>query len=204
MTIALCFTAFAVALTAALPYVLDWVERVPSPVKDSGPSEAGARLAVPEATRPVSTAPRPGQAPVIRTVAPVPDRAVVRVTPMLPAHTHPRAPSPGGEMRPGEKTPHPGGTGSGGEAARGPGGHWVQLGVFKEIDNAERFARSLREHGFPVRVTSVTRTRSEGAATDTYHVVRAGAFSDQARAAAVRDDLKSRGYAGFLAEGAAR
>ena len=80
----------------------------------------------------------------------------------------------------------------------------MQIGLFKDLGNAERLAKALREQGFPVRVASVTRTPRDATAGGTFHVVRAGSFSDQARAAAARDDLKSRGYVGFLTEGAAR
>jgi len=77
----------------------------------------------------------------------------------------------------------------------------VQLGFFKESDNAERFAKSVRDQGFPVQVVNVTRHAGGATVDETYHLVRAGAFSDEARAAAVRDDLRSRGYPGFLTEG---
>ncbi len=82
--------------------------------------------------------------------------------------------------------------------------HWVQLGLFGSADNAERLARSLRQQGFPVQVASVAREARDGAGGGAYHLVRAGAFPDQARAAAARDDLRLRGYSGFLTEGAAR
>lgn len=82
--------------------------------------------------------------------------------------------------------------------------HWVQLGLFKDLSNAERLAKTLRDQGFSVQLASVTRSPRDVAARETYHLVRVGAFSDEARALAARDALKSRGYIGFLTEGAAK
>lgn len=85
--------------------------------------------------------------------------------------------------------------------SRAPGpsvGHWVQIGLFRDMNNAERLARNVRSQGFSVQIASVTRSPGDATAGVTYHVVRAGAFPDEARAAKARDDLKMRGYSGFL------
>ena len=85
--------------------------------------------------------------------------------------------------------------------------YWVQLGLFKDLKNAERMAAKLRDAGFSVQVESVTRSESGaagGVAGGTYHLVRAGGFPDRERAGAARDDLETRGYSGFLTRGAAR
>jgi len=85
--------------------------------------------------------------------------------------------------------------------------YWVQLGLFKDLKNAERLATKLRDQGFSVQVASAARSES-GAAGDvsggTYHLVRAGAFPDRQRAVAARDELQGRGYSGFLTEGTAK
>jgi cell division septation protein DedD len=84
----------------------------------------------------------------------------------------------------------------------------VQLGVFKDPANAARLATKVRGDGFSVQVASVRRSEDEvpaqGTSGATYYLVRAGAFSDRTRAIAARDDLKTRGHAGFLSEGVAR
>jgi cell division septation protein DedD len=84
----------------------------------------------------------------------------------------------------------------------------VQLGVFKDSANAERLATKLRGQGFSVQVANVARSAdglpARGAAGQTYFLVRAGTFPDRTRAIAARDDLKARGHAGFLSEGAAK
>src|SRR5262249_19206243 len=79
-----------------------------------------------------------------------------------------------------------------------PVGHWVQSGLFRDAGNARRPPKSGRSHGFSVQIASVTRNRGDATAGATYHVVRAGAFLDQAQAAKARDDLKMRGFSGFL------
>jgi cell division septation protein DedD len=93
-------------------------------------------------------------------------------------------------------------------ASRPNGKYWVQLGSFKDSANAERLAKKVRGQGFSVQLASVTRsedgTPTRGATGTTYYLVRAGAFADRTRAIAVRDDLKARGHAGFLSEGAAQ
>lgn len=91
-----------------------------------------------------------------------------------------------------------------GALSEASGSHWVQLGLFKDLSNAERLVKTLRGQGFSVQLASVTRGPRDAGAGETYHLVRVGAFSDQARALSVRDDLKSRGYVGFLTEGAAK
>src|SRR5262249_20769343 len=77
-------------------------------------------------------------------------------------------------------------------------GHWVQIGLFKDVNNAERLARNVRSQGFSVQIAGVTRSPGDATAGVTYHAVRAGAFPDEARAVKARDDLKMRGYNGFL------
>ena len=134
----------------------------------------------------------------------------MRAMPTLPPRSEPRASSSGATARPVQMVAAAGNaqeiTASPKTSvlSEGSGRYWVQLGFFRDLKNAERFAESVREQGFPVHVASVTRTPPDTTAAGTHYLVRAGAFSDQARAAAVRDDLKSRGYAGFLTDGAAR
>ena len=93
-------------------------------------------------------------------------------------------------------------------ASRPNGNYWVQLGSFKDSGNAERLAKKVRGQGFSVQVASVTRSEDgtpiRGATGTTYYLVRAGAFADRTQAIVVRDDLKARGHAGFLSEGAAQ
>ena len=84
----------------------------------------------------------------------------------------------------------------------------MQLGSFKDSANAERLAKKVRGQGFSVQVASVTRSEdgmpARGTTGTIYYLVRAGAFADRTRAIAMRDDLKARGHAGFLSEGAAQ
>jgi cell division protein FtsN len=202
---ALTVVALAVAVMLTLPYVLDWLESPTAPVKEPSVARTAPEFSpAPAPTRTVKAAPpRPVPAAVTKAPAPTPEKSSPGPTPALPPR-EPRSLSPGAA-----RTASPVTTTARAVAAsprprremEGSGGHWVQLGLFKDYRNAERFAESVRGQGFPVDVASVTRTAPDGG---TYHVVRAGAFSDEARAAAVRDDLRSRGYAGFLTEGAAK
>jgi cell division septation protein DedD len=203
---AITVAALAVALMLALPYVLDWLEAPGTPLKEPIVARPAPRLSHAPASAPTvkaaSARPVADTLPKTSAPAPTPEKSVTRATPVLPPR-EPRSPSPEApRMAAPAATPHEVAvlpkSRRGGEGTRG---HWVQLGLFRDYRNAERFAESVRGQGFPVDVTSVTRTAPDGG---TYHVVRAGAFSDEARAAAVRDDLRSRGYAGFLTEGAAK
>jgi hypothetical protein len=210
---ALTVTALAVTVMLAVPYILDWLEAPTVPVNEPSMARPAPEVSpAPAAPHAVKTTPRrPVPAAVARAPAPTPEKSVPRPV----AATVVKAPAPVPELPPREsrspvapRMATPAATAHAVAAlpkpSRGREGsrsHWVQLGLFRDQRNAERFAETVRGEGFPVDVASVTRTAPDGG---TYHVVRAGAFSDEARAAAVRDDLRSRGYAGFLTEGAAK
>jgi cell division protein FtsN len=211
----LVLASLAAVVMVALPYVLDWFEPAPSSVK--APTSARYRSA-PAPVPPSSTArPRPEPAlssstAALKPASPTSDRIA---TPMLPARWQAGARAPEPASRPLQAVKVPGrahesdrpaavATQASEAALERSAGHWVQLGLFRDPNNAERLARSVREQGFPVQVATVTRSPREAAANGTYHLVRAGAFPDQARAVAARDDLKMHGYSGFLTAGAGK
>jgi cell division protein FtsN len=211
----LVLTVLAVLVVAALPYLLDWFEPSTSPVKAPAPARQGLRsMSAPAPLGPPRAAqPRREPEPSLSaaTVRPTSAKPITPAAPMLP----PSAPASERVSRPLEvvkaatdtptvERPRAVSTKPSDTSSEASGTHWVQLGIFKDLSNAERLARTLRDQGFPVQVASVTRSPRDATAGGTYHLVRAGAFADETRAAAARDDLKSRGYIGFLTEGAAK
>jgi cell division protein FtsN len=213
----LLLTILAVTVVVALPYLLDVFEPATSSVKMSPPVKERKRaVSGPRSLLPSSAGqPRPDPEPSRSAATPGPASARPSTTPppMLPSS----APPPESASRPLQVVK----TGGGGHASEferpravstrpsppsseASATHWVQVGLFKDASNAARLATTLRDQGFSIQVASVTRTPRDATAGGTYHLVRVGAFADEARAAAARDDLKSRGYVGFLTEGAAK
>ena len=211
----LVLTILAILVVVALPYLLNWFEPVPSPVK--GPARMTQRT---EPAGPAVSAPAPSPAPSAppAPAAPAPQKSAAPAVPTLP-------PAPARAGAPASTKPSPplsmaktGGTAHSPErpaVSTRPSSappetersYWVQLGLFKDLKNAERLATKLRDQGFSVQVTSVARNESGGAGDvsgGTYHRVRAGAFPDRQRAVAARADLESRGYSGFLTQGTAK
>ena len=192
----LVLTSLALAVVIALPYLLYWLEPSPSATKTPAgatrgpePSPAAARPAPAElGAATVATPARP---------APATPAALQRTPPPVElaksSASERSAPRPAAGSLPAR-----------GDRVDPRGGHWVQLGTFKEPANAERLAKRIREQGFAVEVASVRRSAEAGAPAGTYHLVRAGAFADRARALAASTELGTRGYSGFLTEGAAR
>jgi len=195
----LVLAGLAVAVVAILPYVLDWLEPPSAPVK---PAVQASRPPAP----PLPS--QPAASPSENTPS-APEKMTAPVEPIPPTRT--------ATVRVLEKPPKALTVVSTGtvdrqaareESSRPSGNYWVQLGSFKDSGNAERLAKKVRGQGISVRVASVTRredgTPTPGSTGTTYYLVRAGAFADRTRAMAVRDDLKARGHAGFLSEGAAQ
>ena len=203
---ALLLTAMAAAVAVALPSLLDWFEPATSPVR--------------EAVRPVRT-PAPTEAPALEPMAsnamvalsrPAPPAATASSNPSTSPAVATRAPLPARAAQPSGTVQ----TADGPDfIARKPSGatsadgevRWVQVGIFKEEQNAQRLARTLRAQGFSVAVKGVTRGSGAGQggiAEGRYYLVRAGAFRDSRGALAARDDLKARGYAAFVAEAVTR
>jgi cell division septation protein DedD len=81
--------------------------------------------------------------------------------------------------------------------ALGASSYWVQVGAFKESRNAEGLAKALRSEGFGVQVSTVTREAP-------MHVVRVGGYPDRSKASAAREELQSKGHAGFVTQGPAK
>lgn len=203
----LVLTALAIVVVVALPSILDWFEPASSPVKAPA--------------RPAQIAPRgdaPAPEPARASAKPAPARAsesAVAALPSSPTGNTPAATRVSLPLRVAKTSgaaelPERGA----GVAARSNEGQsaehrglWVQIGLFKDRQNAERLARKVSEQGFSVEVVSVTRSGSAatgGVTGGTYHLVRVGAFRDQQGAVAARNDLKDRGYAAFLAEAATK
>jgi len=207
----LAVAALAIAVVASLPYILDWLEPAATSVKAPVQARSVTPPPSPLLPRPTSppsenTAPavKPPSASETPSARPTPN---VRPAPRPPAPAAQEAPRalPGVRMASIQRSPSRDETTL---STPQNGNHWVQLGIFKDPGNAARLATQVREGGFAVQVASVRRSEdggpAQGASATTYYVVRAGAFSDRARAIAARDDLKMRGHAGFLSEGLAR
>lgn len=179
----IALTALSAAGAVALPYLLDWLEPRSASVQKTATvhPRAMARIASPprSSTARITPAPRPVEAlkPAV---------ATARSTATLPAGPVGNAVASAAPSR----------------SPEGPAGYWVQLGLFRDLSNAERLASSVRHQGFSVQV--VTRNSPDTTVDGTYHLVRAGAFRDQVQAAAARNDLMARGYSGFLTEGTVR
>jgi cell division protein FtsN len=205
----LVLTSLAIVVVVALPYLLNWFEPAPAVVKVSPPQQASRPPAAdsagstppsaPPAAPSAPTAPAP---PAPATPSASPPAAPARARPAPPATAvAPALPPPSVGAARAEReaavsaTPAPASEPSAGR-------YWVQLGVFKDAANAEHLAGKLRQQGFAVEVTRVTRGEAGSVPAGTYHLVRAGGYRDQTRAVAARDALREKGYAGFLIEGA--
>lgn len=188
----LVLTVLAIVVVVALPYLLNWLEPAPAGPKVS-PSKQATGLT---ATADSAGSPPAAAAPV----APAPRAAVPPVAPERPRTTS--AASSTGPSRAERVATMPARPAIAREPSEGR--YWVQLGLFKEAANAEHLARKLREQGLSVEVARVARPGAGSVPAGTYHLVRAGAYGNQSRALAARDELRKKGYAGFLTEGAAQ
>ena len=204
---ALLLTAFGVGLMLALPYLLDWFEPLTSSVTEPVVTKNGKGPPVTSAPPPSTSSTTQARTAVKASNLPTDAEKPGRM-PRLPARPEPSLPFAETRARPALTSgPVAGVVASGktsGRSSEGVASHWVQLGSFKDLKNAQRLAEDVREQGFPVQVVSVMRKLPDAATGGAYHLVRAGAFPDQARAATARDDLKARGFAGFLTEGLAK
>jgi len=75
--------------------------------------------------------------------------------------------------------------------------YWIQIGAFRNSLNAERLVKAVRAEGFLVQVATVTRQ-------ERLYLVRVSGFLDRSRSTLLRQDLRERGYPGFLTEGPAK
>jgi cell division septation protein DedD len=216
----LLLTVLAIAVIVALPYLLDWFEPLPPPVKapvraaqnaESPPAPTLAaspavQSAAPPAPQlpPAAAKPAPDkERPPAPTPAPprvaAPVQALPAQLPRVAKASDPTPTLPG----PAVAAAKPDST-----RAENPGGYWIQLGLFKERTNADGFAKRLRGQGFSIQVAQVTRGETGAAAIGggaaTFHAVRAGAFQDRSRAIAARDELYRKGFDGFIIESAAK
>jgi len=222
----LVLTILAIVVVVALPYVLRWFE--PPPVKEPSRTTQAPEPAPPPASGPApqppqsAVSPPSGPAPQLpsATVKPAPGKPGAPTGSALPASPSRPAPAASAKSsaavqgaRAGEAARRPERLAAGSATPEGARAevrrsYWVQLGLFKDLTNAERLAKKLRDQGFPVQVASVARSGTDAAAGGipggTYHLVRAGAFADRRQAVAARDELGARGYSGFLAQGAAK
>jgi len=224
----LVLTVLAIVVVVSLPYLLNWFE--PAPPSSQAPPSAPAVAQVPKPD--ASPTPIVSPAPAASPAAPAPPKAAEKPAP--PPAKMAEKPSPAPTLPPSKTTEKPaplpaasavkpvaqmskplesarakepvGRPAKPASAATPPssptGSYWVQVGVFKEQGNAEGLAKSLRSSGFPVEVTRIT--RGGGANPGTYYMVRAGSFPDRDRALAARDELKTKGHPGILAQGPAK
>jgi cell division septation protein DedD len=209
----LAMTVLAIIVVVALPYLLNWFEPLPPPVKPSARSIADApavstsSVSTPVENEPIAPLPQAApEAPPVHTVSkPATDRT--RSAALTPSTSSPSARATRTSALPPRSDRVPT-TASRLESAQreGAGRYWVQVGIFKEEQNAERLARKLRDEGFSVQLARVRRGEASVSSVPAgaYHVVRAGGFADSARAVAVRDALGGKGYSAFVTEGDAK
>jgi septal ring-binding cell division protein DamX len=210
----LVLTVLAIVVVVSLPYLLNWFEPAPlapGPAEQASAPPPAAAPAPPAPPGPAAAAPaRPAEAPVpapqvARQKAPEPKPAAA-----APKETADKAPA-GKPARPAEPGPRaeraarsPASAALPAAEAKGQAGgrYWLQLGVFKAQPNAEALARTVREEGFPVEVTRVTRDQG-GLPPGTYHLVRAGGFPDLAAAGKAREALQAKGHSSFITKAGA-
>jgi cell division protein FtsN len=187
----LVLTILAIVVVVALPYLLNWFEPAPAVVKMSPPKQASEPSAADSAGSPPAAPSAPGPPPPTAAAPSVGAPAAPARPPATTAAPPSAGPSRAAREAAVSAKPAP-------AAEPGTGRYWVQLGFFKDAANAERLAGKLRQQGFAVEVTRVTRGGAGSVAAGTYHLVRAGGYHDQTRAAAARDALREKGYAGFV------
>ncbi len=217
----LVLTVLAIAVVVALPYLLNWFEPTPAPTKGLARPSQNADAPKPAST--VTMSPTQSAAPAAPAPSTGPQHSPVpaseKVQTLVPVPGLPRAAS-AAPVKPSSPTPQvaKADTPRAERPAVSPakmdtragtaGAHWVQLGLFKDQKSADVLARKLRNQGVPIQVARVTRGESGagsgGIPAGTYHVVRAGGFADLSAAIAARAALSSKGYSGFLTEGAAK
>ncbi len=76
--------------------------------------------------------------------------------------------------------------------------YWIQLGAFKEQQNADALAKALRDSGFPVQVSPITRDLGDGKSGGQHELFVADASVEKVTAA-----LKGRGTAQTVSGGVA-
>ena len=164
----LVLTVLAIVVVVALPYLLNWFEATPAPVREPArvPEMAAPSVAPPgastQATAPPVAPSSPAPAPTTTPEKPSPPTVTLPATAPAPERpsaglsTTPKAPVRGAERPPAVSTK------SGGARATGRKSYWVQLGLFKDTKNAEAFAKKLRAEGISVTVARVTKTAESG------------------------------------------
>lgn len=209
----LAMTVLAIIVIVALPYLLNWFEPLPPPVKPSSqsisdaPAVSSSSASSPAESEPI--APLPQAAPEPRPVRTVSKSATDRTRPAT--FTPSTSPASARVARTSTLLPRSDRTTAAASRTEnaqreGAGRYWVQVGIFKEEQNAERLAKRLRDQGFSVKLARVRRNEASTSSmpAGSYHVVRAGGFADSARAVAARDALGGKGYSGFVTEGNAK
>lgn len=90
------------------------------------------------------------------------------------------------------------------EASSGTGNYFIQLGAFKEQKNADTLAKSLRDAGFPVQVTAITRGGNATPASEARTTVQQHElFVTETSVEKVNASLKGRGTAQAVSGGVA-
>jgi cell division protein FtsN len=209
----LAMTVLAIIVVVALPYLLNWFEPLPPPVKPSSrlisdsAAVSSSSASTPAESEPVAALPQAApEPPPVRTVS---KSATDRTRPaaLTPSTSSASARVTRTSALP-PRSDRTSATASRLESAQreGTGRYWVQVGIFKEEQNAERLAKKLRNEGFSVQLARVRRNEASmsNMPAGAYHVVRAGGFADSARAVAARDALGGKGYSGFVTEGDAK
>lgn len=214
----LVLTVLAIVVVISLPYLLNWFEppppaRVSKPADTSAPSAAPpatatAPMPTPEAPQEAKAAPSPAAPPPARkAVAERPpvkpaERAAPTRSSSTPAKSSDRPPTPAkvakAETSTSARPASVAAPKSAIEPAPAGGKYWVQLGAFKEQQNADALAKTLRDAGFPVQVEPIAREAGGGKAASQHELFVAGASAEKVNAA-----LKGRGTAQAVSGGVA-
>ncbi len=216
----LVLTVLAIIVVVSLPYLLNWFEPSPSappktvarqsseparpaprsePMFPATPGPTSSAPVKPEAAPPATpgtSAPSPVPSPSVK---PAPDK-MVPATP-APSAQAPAPPSSATPSKPLLAPPASKTDSTRRTAAIAPkaelarpapaGAFYVQVGLFKESRNADALAKELRDEGFPVELTRVSRGTASGSPTPQRHEL----YITGSSAEAVNAVLKGRGVA---------
>jgi cell division protein FtsN len=216
----LVLTVLAIVVVVSLPYLLNWFEPSPSaPPKTAARQSLEPAKPSPQSEPMIPATPGQTSSAPVKSEAPPPAAPPVSATsPALspsakptPDTTAPAAPAPStqAQTQPSPATPskpllQP--PASKPDAARRTaaiapkaepgrpaptGAFYVQVGLFKESRNADALAKTLRDEGFSVEVTRVSRGSAPGSTAPPHHELYITGSSVEAVNAA----LKGRGVA---------
>jgi cell division septation protein DedD len=216
----LVLTVLAIIVVVSLPYLLNWFEPSPNtPPKTAARQSAEPVKPTPQSEPMIPAAPAQSTSPSVKPQTPpsaTPPVAATSSAPAAPAKPAPdktlsaaptpstqaqAQPSPAAPSKPLLQPPASKPDARRQTAAIAPkaeparpaptGAFFVQVGLFKEQRNADALAKALRDEGFPVELTRVSRGTAAGSTALPRHEL----YITGASVEAVNAALKGRGVA---------